>query len=386
MMKKQIKKKASSMEHSVSDSTPIKVNDLYLDPHNPRLAGKHLTVNDQVEILRVLWQERAVNELVASIASNGYWQHEVLFATEEAGRIVVIEGNRRLAAVKLLTDEKMRSQVKASGVPSLSSEEKGRLKELPVIICTRQDVWDYIGFKHVNGPQNWDSIAKAQYIARVHNDYGISLNEIASTIGDQNNTVKRLYRGLMVLEQAEKAGVFSRDDLYGPRFSYSHLWTGLGYAGIQKFVGLTAQTGFTSHPIPKSKLSNLGDLLLWLYGSKQQGKQPIIRSQNPDLRTLDEVVRTERGISSLRAGLPLDTSLKASRGDERLLKDAMWFAEWNLREAAGLVVTGYHGEPELLSTASKIKLLSESIYTSMEEKTASSEAGRGNSKRRQHAK
>src|SRR6185295_1434269 len=234
MTKKESTKKTPSVEHSVSDSTPIDVIDLYLDPNNPRLAGKHLSLEEQPEILRVLWQERAVNELVASIASNGYWQHEVLFATREAGKIVVIEGNRRLAAVKLLTDENIRAKVKASGVPSLSAEAKKRLKKLPVIVCSRRDVWDYIGFKHVNGPQNWDSIAKAQYIARVHNDYGISLNEIASTIGDQNNTVKRLYRGLMVLEQAEKSGVFSRDDLYGPRFSYSHLWTGLGYAGIQK--------------------------------------------------------------------------------------------------------------------------------------------------------
>lgn len=386
MTKKESAKKIPALQHSVSDSTPIDVVDLYLDPHNPRLAGKHLSLEDQPEILRVLWQERAVNELVASIAANGYWQHEVLFATPEAGSMVVIEGNRRLAAVKLLTDQKMRLQVKASGVPSISQAAKERLKKLPVIVCTRRDVWDYIGFKHVNGPQNWDSIAKAQYIARVHNDYGISLNEIASTIGDQNNTVKRLYRGLMVLEQAEKAGVFSRDDLYGPRFSYSHLWTGLGYAGIQKFVGMSAETGFTPHPVPKSKLNNLGDLMLWLYGSKQQGKQPIIRSQNPDLRTLDEVVRTERGISSLKAGLPLETSLKASRGDERLLKDAMWFAEWKLREAAGLVVTGYHGEPELLITASKIKLLSESIHADMEEKATPTDDDKGEPKKQRRTK
>jgi hypothetical protein len=61
-------------------STPIWVKDLNLDPENPRLAGLNLTVNDQEEILKVLWTERAVNELVDSIATTGYWQHEELFA------------------------------------------------------------------------------------------------------------------------------------------------------------------------------------------------------------------------------------------------------------------------------------------------------------------
>ena len=83
---------------------PVAVKDLYLDPQNPRLAGRDLTIDQQDEILKTLWQERAVNELVDSIATTGYWPHEVLFAIEQDGKLVVIEGNRRLAAVKLLLD------------------------------------------------------------------------------------------------------------------------------------------------------------------------------------------------------------------------------------------------------------------------------------------
>src|SRR5215471_14913821 len=190
-------KKEQVSQLPIPGSELIEVSKLNLDPKNPRLAGQHLNIEDQVEITRLLWQERAVNELVASIAANEYWQHEVLFATTEAGRLVVIEGNRRLAAVKLLTDEKLRAQVKATGIPEISQGAKKKLEKLPVIKCTRRQVWDYIGFKHVNGPQDWDSIAKAEYIARVHNDYGIPLDTIANTIGDRHNTVKRLYRGLM---------------------------------------------------------------------------------------------------------------------------------------------------------------------------------------------
>jgi hypothetical protein len=350
---------------------PLPVKDLYLDYRNPRLAGLNLSIDDQDEILKILWRERAVNELVDSIATSGYWQHEELFAARENGKLVAIEGNRRLAAVKLLLDERLRTKVGASGVPDLSPDAKQRLQTLPVIECTREEVWQYIGFKHVNGPQDWDSIAKAQYTARVHNEYKIPLEEIAQTIGDRHDTVKRLYRGLMVLDQAEDSGVFSREDRYNSRFAYSHLWTGLGYSGVQEFLGLSSEKGFKPNPVPKNRLDNLGELCLWLYGSKIQDKKPLIRSQNPDLRNLDEVLRSSDGLAALRNGLPLETSLNVSRGDKRRLIEAMVMAEQKLKEAKGLVLTGYEGDSDLLKKAEAISIIARSLEKEMVEIAAS---------------
>ncbi len=355
----------------VAEAKQVPINDLYLDPRNPRLAGMDLTLADQDQILKVLWKERAVNELVDSVAANGYWEYEELFACRESGKLVVIEGNRRLSAVKLLVDDQLGHRIGVSSLPQISDDAKKKLRSLPVIECRRDDVWQYIGFKHVNGPQDWDSIAKAEYIARVRNEYGVELDEIARTIGDRHDTVRRLYRGLMVLRQAEQTGAFDKDDRWNTRFAYSHLWTGLGYANIQEFLGIIPEKGFEPDPVPKKRVENLKELCLWLYGSKQQNKEPIIRSQNPDLRKLDEVLGSANGVSALRAGLPLDTSLKASRGDERLLREAMIVADEKLKEARGLVLTGYHGDSDLLDTARNVRLLAASIFEEMEEKAVS---------------
>jgi hypothetical protein len=345
----------------------IPTAELYLDPENPRLAGLDIEFGDQVEIARILWEERAVNELASSIGSSGYWSHEVLFAAREHDVLVVIEGNRRLAAVKILLDPELRVAVGASGVPEISDELKENLSSLPVIVCTRQEIWEYIGFKHVNGPQDWDSIAKAQYIARVHNDYGVPLDDIARTIGDEHNTVRRLYRGLMVLDQAEATGRFSREDRFNTRFAYSHLWTGLGYSGIQEFLGLGPDQGFSKNPVPEENVENLIQLCRWLYGSKADRMPPVIRSQNPDLRQLDEVLRSKDGEIALRSGLALDTALNISRGDKRLLREALVLGEQKLREARGLVDTGYEGEEDLLKKARDIEKLARGIAGSMNE-------------------
>ncbi len=158
--------------------------DLHLDPKNPRLADEAFSVDDQEGILRWLWRNKSVNELVDSILANGYWEHEELFATEEGDRLVVVEGNRRLSAVKILSEPDLREQLGIQLTRRPSEEVLESLRELPVIHATRKELWGFAGFKHVNGPQAWDSIAKAEYVFRVRRNFGLSLAEIASGIGD----------------------------------------------------------------------------------------------------------------------------------------------------------------------------------------------------------
>jgi len=350
----------------------IPVNDLLLDPRNPRLALMGLGGKaTQAEILEALWRNMAVDEVAYSIANNGYFPHEPLFAEQESDGLVVIEGNRRLAAVKLLLDVGLRRKLKATDLPEITEDRRLALQQLPVIECSRAQVWQYLGFKHVNGPQPWDPYSKAEYIARVHNQFKIPLTEIARTIGDLHATVRRLYRGLIVLGQAEKAGVFDREDRWTKHFSFSHLYTGLDYPGFQAFLGIDPAKSFQPEPVPEQKLANLKELCEWLYGSRSRDKQPLIRSQNPDLKLLEEVLQSSDGLSALRKGMPLGTSVNISRGDERLFRGSMVAAKQNLEEARGKLLTGYQGEPDLLKIADAIEELAKDIHKAMKKKSKS---------------
>jgi hypothetical protein len=185
----------------------LKVADLHFDRANPRLAEYGIGPNTpEEEVLKVLWEAMDVRELVQSIAASGFFPHEALIVSIEDGKALVIEGNRRLAAVKVLLSPAL---AKENGweVPAISEQAREKLKVLPGIISDRKGSWRYLGFKHVNGPAKWSSYAKAAYIADVHRLYKVSLADIASQIGDRHNTVQRLYRGLMVLEQAEREKV-----------------------------------------------------------------------------------------------------------------------------------------------------------------------------------
>lgn len=348
--------------------------ELSLDPSNPRLAGHELSIERQDEILHWLYREMAVNELIVSIATNGYWQHEELFAAEEDGHLVVLEGNRRLCAVKLLLDPELRARLQVPDPPPLVEGAHETLEKLPVIIASRDRVWDYIGFKHVNGAKAWDSIAKAQYIYRVRTKFNIPLEKIARTIADQHDTVVRLYRGYLVLRQAQDTGLFDPDDSYRPKFPFSHLWTAINsYASVQSYLGLERERMDQPNPVPETHLKQLKNFMLWLFGSRSEEIEPRVKRQNPDLRQLAESLSNDRGLRKLEAGLPLDVAFDASRGDESLFSDALTNAEQHLRDAKSYVATGYSRDGDLLDTAQDIVRIATSLYREMKAQSDSSE-------------
>lgn len=188
-----MKSASTSVKAPPGQVKQVPVSELLYDSKNPRLVEAG-AAESQKEILRILWREFAVDEIALSIAANGYFPYEPLFATKEDGKLVVVEGNRRLAAVRLLVDADLRRDVGATDLPPISASAKKALDTLPVVICSRSEIWQYVGFKHVNGPQQWQSYSKARYIAWVRNDLKVPLDEIAQQIGDQHSTVKRLYR------------------------------------------------------------------------------------------------------------------------------------------------------------------------------------------------
>ena len=229
---------------------PMAVSDLTFDLKNSRLPEFGLTDNaTETDVIKILWEAMDVEELVMSIAASGFFRHEPLIVAEEGGKNIVIEGNRRLAAVKVLLNPQVAEDLKAD-IPSITKRARSTLKALPTISRTRKDAGRYLGFKHVNGPAKWSSYAKSRYVADVHRNFNVKLEDIAKQIGDTHRTVQRLFRGLMVIEQAERLKVFSRNDCWRSHFSFSHLHTGLGYSGISAFIGLRPETDEDPEPVP----------------------------------------------------------------------------------------------------------------------------------------
>ncbi|MGY6695382.1 MAG: hypothetical protein ACXIUW_05040 [Roseinatronobacter sp.] len=263
------------------------------------------------------------------------------------GKFIVLEGNRRLAALKVLRDP-----VAARAARITPPELIGRVREtLDAVnvyrVEDRSGAQEIIGFKHINGPRPWDAIAKARYAnewlkrEEAKGSDGLSLIEIADRMGDNNSTLRRMVTALRVLEQAEESKTWSVEDRKPKRFAFSHLYTGLTYPNIANYIGLPESAPGDDprlDPVPQEKLPRLRELLSLLYGDRREGEEPVIQSQARDLKRLRDVMGHRAATDIVLRSRDLDRSFEKSRPDSTKFADAIYAADEQVDRALNTIV------------------------------------------------
>jgi len=162
----------------------VKPEQLLLDPNNPRLITSHDQVREysrsqlqatevQERILdSVCKKEHDVRRLIDSISEIGFigGLHEmVVKPLSEGGPYLVLEGNRRTAAIQhlLRKPEELRPEVKAG----LELIEVKVFDYIPNPSHDEQKVVNVLlGTIHIDGPREWGALERANYIARTYLD------------------------------------------------------------------------------------------------------------------------------------------------------------------------------------------------------------------------
>lgn len=325
---------------------------LELDLENPRLqTGSDLTCSNEEEVISALAEIAALDELVTSICTNRYLNLEplIVYGNIEGGPFKVLEGNRRVAALKLILNPELASDLDVSLPGKIPQDVFDSFKRILVHrVESPEDARDFIGFKHINGPQRWDAYAKAKYVADWYKqDTNVTIDQIAAKMGDNNNTLRSYIYAILALEQADDAKVWSLKDRpkVRGRFAFSHLYTALQREEFQSFLGITG--GWSNKPplkpIAPTKVKELGEVLSYLYGSVSADRPSLIKSQNPDLKDIGLAIVNENARLILKNGGDLDAARDALKSPSEAFHDALVTANLRLRRAIELV-SKYTGE------------------------------------------
>ena len=180
----------------------VPVASLRLDRENPRLTGGAGHLTDEA-LVAELYRSAELDELLQSMSSNGYLDIEPLVVMEgpNNGELVALEGNRRLAAVRLLSEPDFVTRIRSREglpltIPAIPESLRPTFERVTVYrVSDRTQARPLIGFKHINGPQKWDAYAKARFAAKWYKDTDVGLDEIARAIGDRHDTIKRMGPG-----------------------------------------------------------------------------------------------------------------------------------------------------------------------------------------------
>jgi hypothetical protein len=322
------------------------IADLRVDLKNPRVPEEEFP--SEIAAISYLIDHADVNELVQSIGRSGWLDFEPLIVLD-AENNTVIEGNRRLAALRLLKDRGLRQELRFR-LPEGITEEVQLPDRVRVFnVDSRAEARDFIGFKHINGAFKWDSFAKAKYAEEwLSDDPRASVKDVSERLGDSHNTVLRLVNGYRVLRQAERLG-FSTQDITAPRgFSFSHLYTALPSPAVREFLGIPGETSdlLPQNPVPEDHRDNLVQYLTWLYGQKGRGNN-VILSQNPDLGKLTKVLSNRSATRMLQTTNKLPEAFDMVEDKGKAFEAAI-FNLLNAARTAAAQVGKYDGDPELL--------------------------------------
>lgn len=373
-----IDKVTSAGATPLESPTLVPVEWLVLDASNPRLIELGGETKDE-GIIAALYRSEDLGELLESIAGNGYLDIEPLIVLEDGGRLIVLEGNRRLASILLFRQPDFAERVFQATrvritVPSFPAKYRETLDHVTVYrVADRTKARPFIGFKHINGAAKWESYAKAKFAADWYRtpSGGVTLADIASRIGDRHDTVKRMVNAIFVLEQARKAGKYRIEDRAIRRFNFSHLYTALSRVAYMKFLGLGATwSSFepNPNPVPDDRLEHLGEVLRWLFGSREDEVPPVVQSQNPHIKYLGEVLLSREGLTVLRNTRSLTEAYESSRPAKDKLARALLGARREVREASNSL-RGFDGrDSALVDIAEDVSETAQAVHTRMKGK------------------
>jgi hypothetical protein len=335
------------------------VNDLgtlKLDPKNPRLP-KTLRSASQEELLKHIENQYEPILVGRSIAAHGFFFSEPLITVEEEGDSFVVEGNRRLTALKLLTEPESRELVTNAEWEQLAVDVRLPKQGIPVVRAASRDaVAPIIGYRHIAGIQEWDPFPKAQFITQLVDAEEKSFIEVAQLVGENEGEVRRLYRNYGVVEQAQELGIDT-----------SRVEAGFGVfdralvGGIREYVSAPAPSAIAERawPLPDSDdvPEKLDEVFSWIFGDE---KHEAVFSDSRSLSTLSKVLRSDDGVEALRRTRDLQEAEEAAGGPRARLLENLAASIASLKSAQQ-DLSGYRTDKAVISAVRKCEELASEL-------------------------
>lgn len=324
--------------------TLIPLAKLLLDPRNPRFGFQgHSTSQEQ--ILDRIVSKFGVNDVLSSLAVNGYFEAEPVVCRKipKSDEAIVIEGNRRLVACLIITGEKRAAKQARRSVEFNALWKENdcpTIDPIPAILFEEKEqenkILSYLGVRHIAASQPWDSYAKAAWVAQVVDGRGWAIQTVSKMIGDQHRTINRLLEGYYLVQQLVTEGQFDPQDSIRrgrgsvTEYPFSWVYTMLGYAAVRNFLTLSDGDA-QKDPLPEDKLADGGLLLRAMFGDSSHGWNSAI-GDSRQLGVLASAFANHEKIRLLEQGKTLAEIDTLTQPIEQRLSDGLGFVRDTLRD------------------------------------------------------
>lgn len=349
----------------------INLADLKLDSYNPRLP-KSLHGKDEAEIIEYMLLDASLIELMLAIGENDFFQGEQLLVVKDTtdNKYKVIEGNRRLSAVKLLSNPAL-ARVQKNKIEKVLEETDKRPQEIPCLIFdSESEIHNYLGYRHITGIKEWKLLEKARYLneLRTTNYPNTPLNqaarEIAKIIGSRMDYVRRILVGFEVYSIIEDESFYKIKDLDDTTFHFNYIADSLNKTNIYGFIGIDFES---EKPTENINLINLKKWTKWLFEKNDQNKTRLI-GDSYDLTSLNAVLGHSEALEAFDNGLSLSESEELTSLIDEQFKNFIQISLKNIESADRLVVRLKDIATEVDEELKNIRAIAAKILRTIQEK------------------
>ncbi|MCU4481330.1 ParB N-terminal domain-containing protein [Acinetobacter ursingii] len=349
----------------------ISLESLEFDPQNPRLP-QNINGEDEKAVISYLIDDANISELMMSIGEQGYFDGEPLLVVPRSDHFIVVEGNRRLCALKLLSDTAPAPR-SSKKIEAIRQSSPNIPKIIPCqVFSSRDDILSYLGYRHITGVNQWDALAKARYLDQLFDksqtdnpDFTLTQHyqKLAKIIASKSDYVAKLLTGLNILRYADDNQILkglkkSQDDI-----PFSLLTTALGYPNIRQYIGVETNNLELSDINP-DKLNNFFE---WTFGVGDT-KSKLGESRNFD--KLARIVNNGLALSKFIEGASIDEADLFTDGPINTLRTLLNKAKDNLDNAQS-ILSLINDDLDIQDTelASQIKNLANQIHLILKGRT-----------------
>jgi polyhydroxyalkanoate synthesis regulator phasin len=288
-----------------TEFTEVDAAQLLFDPSNPRFGGKSIQhtlsqiENQQARIQKILEGDPHYSlRLLESFKKNGFIRYEPLVVRKIRNKYVVIEGNRRLAAVRHILQN-------IDG--SFSNDLIHRFLKIPVLVFHQaedqshiQDMRVYLGVRHLFGFKDWPAESKATFLDEQIKSSD-DLDRTVEELGIKKSAVRRYLVPFRMIRKA-------RQHLKG--ISDQEFWIlgeALTRSAIPEYIELEVNPDTLE--VEKFNMAKLKKLIDFLYGEiNGHGSRDFSTRKVSDTREssqLAKVLSDSKATSKLERGASL---------------------------------------------------------------------------------
>lgn len=319
--------------NSMEEIREITLDKLLLDEQNPRLPDWARA--DQASMLDYIARNTSVEELMQAISTNGFFLGEPIIVTpSKDGKFVVVEGNRRLCAVMLLTNpELLPGRRRVSGIAEKAAHKPASLP--CVIYSDRGDVLTYLGNRHIAGVKQWEPLPKARYMKRLFDEitdadesFEDRCRAVARSIGSRWDYIAKNITGYQLVWKFEKNAFYGHSDITEDSLEFSVLTTSFDYPQIREYLELGEISGGNFTKINDEHLQHLFE---WLFVRNEEYNTTRI-GDSRNLSKLAHFILIPKAVEEFSRGGRLEFVFKRYGGREEEFEQRLQSIENEIRD------------------------------------------------------